>query len=160
MVNDTATSKARREGVVGTASHHPSGDLACYGFGMTAKFSVWRWRSTRCSGLKLSIVLVAAGLMAGCASQRVRDCESIAGSGWQELKAPPADAAHLLALQGVPDSESIVWLSRDADHVLACSYQIGLVSPGCSNSRAYEFARGAKGWTPKGILMSACNAEQ
>jgi len=127
---------------------------------MLTKLSVSHLRSARRDGLALFTLLAASVLLAGCASQRVQDCESIAGSGWQELKAPPADAAHLLALQGVPDNESIVWLSRDADHVLACSYQIGLVSPGCSNSRAYEFARGAKGWTPKGILMSACNAEQ
>lgn len=105
-------------------------------------------------------MLLSTLALVGCASQQVRDCESIAGAGWSVLNAPPADAMHLLSLQGVPDSDSLVWLGKGSDHVLACNYRIGLVSPGCSNTRAYEFERGHRGWQSKGVLLSACKAEQ
>ncbi len=110
--------------------------------------------------LCLQPLLLCTLVLAGCASERVQDCESIAGAGWTVLNAPPADATQLLSLQGVPVNDSIVWLGKGPNHVLACNYQIGLVSPGCSNSRAYVFERGHQGWKSNGILLSACNAEQ
>lgn len=113
------------------------------------------------SRLSLAAVAVAAVLsFSGCATQRVSDCESIAGDGWSVLKQPPQDAAQLLSLQGVPVNDTIVWLGKGPDHLVACNYQIGLISPGCSSSRAYEFARDSKGWESKGVLLSACNVDQ
>ena len=106
------------------------------------------------------LCLAVAFSLSACATQRVSDCEDIAGSGWSVLSSPPADAAQLLSLQGVPVNDSIVWLGKGGDHLVACNYEVGLTSPGCSSSRAYEFARSAKGWKSKGILLSACNVDQ
>lgn len=115
------------------------------------------------AGTRLCLVaftVMVAFTVSGCATQRVSDCESIAGDGWSVLNQPPKDAAQLLSLQGVPANDTIVWLDKGPDHLVACNYQVGLISPGCSSSRAYEFARGGKGWESKGVLLSACNVNQ
>lgn len=62
-------------------------------------------------------------------------------------------------MQGVSQGGQLVWLARGKDDVLACRYQPGMISPGCSASRAYEFQRGPQGWASKGMLISPCNAE-
>lgn len=106
------------------------------------------------------LLTLTALVLAGCASTQVRDCKAIAGSGWTVLKSPPADAARILSLQGLSSGHSIVWMRKSPKQVLACNYQVGLVSPGCSNSRAYVFKRGSQGWKSAGVLLSACNVDQ
>ena len=109
---------------------------------------------------KCLCVLMFSLVLAGCASRQVTDCEAIAGAGWTRLSTPPADAARLLSLQGIPDSDAAIWFGKGPDRVLACNYGVGLVSPGCCSSRAYEFVRAGHGWKPNGVLLSACNVDQ
>jgi len=117
-------------------------------------------RATGKSRGKYLSVLLCSLMFMGCASPRVQECKSIAGSGWAWMGVPPSDAAQLLSLQGVPENNSIIWLGKGPNHVLACSYQAGLINPGCSSSQAYEFVRDSQGWKSKGILLSACDIDQ
>lgn len=99
-------------------------------------------------------------LLGGCASDQVSDCQKIAGDGWKVLSHPPTNAVRLLSLEGVESDHSVVWLGRGKKRVLACHYEASMTSPGCSESRGYEFWRTNSGWKSKGILLSPCDATQ
>lgn len=104
--------------------------------------------------------VVAVVMLGGCASAQMSDCLNIAGSGWKVLSHPPANAVRLLSMQGVAADGSIVWLVRGDKRVLACRYEASMTSPGCSESRGYEFLRTNSGWESKGVLLSPCDATQ
>ncbi|MDN5873046.1 MAG: hypothetical protein L0H29_01520 [Sinobacteraceae bacterium] len=112
------------------------------------------------ASIRILAVAILAAILSGCASTAVRSCKDIAGSGWSTLSQPPANAAQLLALQGVVSAGHIVWLGKGKDKVFACRYGQSLINPGCSSSRGYVFQKKASGWVPQGVTMSTCDAEK
>lgn len=106
------------------------------------------------------ICVISVFLLGGCASDQVSDCQSIAGAGWTVLSHPPANAARLLSMDGVGSDNAVVWLGRGKRRVLACRYEPSMTSPGCSESRAYEFLRTNDSWHSRGVLLSPCDASQ
>lgn len=106
------------------------------------------------------VSFVAVFLLGGCASDQVSDCQNIAGAGWRVLTHPPENAARLLSMDGVESDHSVVWLGKGRGRVLACHYEPSMTSPGCSESRAYEFLRTDNSWRSNGVLLSPCDASQ
>lgn len=102
------------------------------------------------------LALTACALFAGCASNRVEDCQKLAGPGWTELSKAPANAPDLLMLQNLPTGIDAVWLAKGPSRVMACVYSPPMNNPGCSNSTAYVFANEQGRWRFDNMLVDTC----
>lgn len=113
-----------------------------------------RRRSSARIALSIALALAASG----CASRGARDCDSIAGPGWQHLSSAPADRVELLTRANLPSEADVLWFAQGEDKVLVCDPSNSLVNPGCGGSTAYQFERTASGaWASKGVLLPICN---
>lgn len=107
--------------------------------------------------MRFTLICLIPALLAGCASDRVGKCSTLAGPGWSALSQPPSNAAQLLALENLPADRDLVWLSRGQDRLMMCDYARGLTSPGCGGSTAYEFQQQGGRWVSRGQINDFCD---
>lgn len=107
--------------------------------------------------MRLILICLISALLAGCASDRVGKCSTLAGPGWTVLSQPPANAAGLLALENLPADRDLVWLAKGEDRLMMCDYARGITSPGCGGSTAFEFAKKDGRWTSRGQINDFCD---
>jgi hypothetical protein len=106
--------------------------------------------------MRLVPICLAAALLAGCASDRISKCSSLAGPGWSTLDRPPPNAAQLLELENLPADRDLVWLAKGQDWLMMCDYARGLTSPGCGGSTAFEFQHKGDRWVSRGQVNYFC----
>ncbi len=107
--------------------------------------------------MRAAILLLLVALLAACADAKVKDCTTLAGPGWSVESHPPAVAPQLLARLNLPEDSSLIWLSKGKDRYMVCDYSSGLIVPGCSDSKAYEFAQKDGRWVSRGTLLPHCD---
>ena len=109
------------------------------------------------SFLRASGALILIGLLGACAGESTRDCAALAGPSWVQMREPPANAASLLAIEGLPNDTDALWFSSGSGKkVLACIYARGLTSPGCGGATVYQFEQQQDRWVHRGMAMDAC----
>ena len=101
-----------------------------------------------------AVVLIAA--LGGCAAQRAKNCADLAGANWLPMASAPANAAELLAQQGMPNDSQTLWFTAGAGKLLACIDAPGLTDPSCAGATVYQFQKTGNRWAPSGTAMSHC----
>jgi hypothetical protein len=105
--------------------------------------------------MRMLIAFIALTL-AGCASDAMHHCSTLAGRSWTRLSGAPANSAQLLAMEGLPNDSDALWFANGEDRVLACIYARGLTSPGCGAAIVYEYAKLEDHWSFRHMAMESC----
>jgi hypothetical protein len=106
--------------------------------------------------LALSVLLIAALGLVGCAGTIKGDCSDLAGPGWTKLGAPPADGPELLKRLNLPSDDQVVWFAQGESKVFICDHGFGLVNPACGGSTGYQYDKVDGKWVSRGISLPVC----